>query len=807
MKLSRNKIQKIRKQQHQSVRKWKKPYKSSGRRTTFRQSRRQNLIGIYSPKVNNVMNRTLKKYISSSKLDEAKELYKRMRRQRRKQKNMKGGKMTPEQITTIAANAAVVAALAVLNKSRENDPSNMKPPEASVDASPSSSTSTASTASTASIASPAAATPTAASPAADTSESTISEPKKSPTTSAAPFSLGPEIKGDISIGTETFECKTEKEIYHLVQFLIEKGLPYYIKIELKSGDKPLNKNDTNIFDLRRILYGKYTQNIKKIPEEKRQLYLEEKNTVGVANGSLLGDDQSGFFIYTGEKGQILKESTDSTIKIRLLQDDPNAAPIPALTDSTRLYKLQGQFPDVKPASIDSMSRLTKLDKNNKIDTTEFRLQVAPMTEYELNKDAQNIAAGNNNDPEAKIVIDESNTYVVNLAVGCKVTSIQTLKKSLEKARISLENDKDSSKKSALDIFKMLNALLQNPEFAKSDGYDDFKDSVFGFSYKISDSERLYGFTQMQTFFGDDKDNIPKHVIKEFFKLMNLLGHGPGGANGDCLRFDGTSQSIYELSRIQTFEEDGKIVTKKTETLDSPSKLTGFMKQLSKLGEVSSGANEKKEEKEKEGASTPAAPAPAPAPAPEGKNDTTGTVSEGAEQRSNQVPSAPLEDLEEPNVKNPNLPPLTKDQIKEIDAVDSKGTAYKGYLIRQFKFDDGLPPINLVHFMGWGKVNDEYIPEPEASARIFERGKYNKQPAPITGQETGRDDTLDMVMVLYEKDDMAKLEEEARTAAQKYKDENKDVSKVSTEVAAMAGAAAATAAAQIIASNKMNTLQR
>jgi hypothetical protein len=96
------------------------------------------------------------------------------------------------------------------------------------------------------------------------------------------------------------------------------------------------------------------------------------------------------------------------------------------------------------------------------------------------------------------------------------------------------------------------------------------------------------------------------------------------------------------------------------------------------------------------------------------------------------------------------------------------------------------------------VNDEYIPEPEASARIFERGKYDKQPAPITGQEKGRDDTLDMVMALYENDDMAILEEKARTAAQEYKDENKDVSKLSTKVAAMAAAAAA---AQIIALNK------
>ena len=379
----------------------------------------------------------------------------------------------------------------------------------------------------------------------------------------------------------------------MVQFLIEKGLPYYLQIELKSGEKPLNKNDTNIFDLRRILYGRFAQNIKKIAENKRQLYLEPKETVGVANGSILGDEQSGFFIYTGEKGQILKESSDTAIKVRLLQDDPNAQPIPPLTDSTRLYKLKGKGLDVKPAAIDSMKFLSKIDSTNKIDTSEFRLQVAPMTEDELNKDAQNIAAGNN-DPEVKVVVDESNTYVINLNLGCRITSIQTLKKSLEKARSSLESEKDESKQSALDIFKKINALLQNPEFAKSEGFDDFKESVFGFSYKIRGSERKYGFTQIQTFFEDKKDNIPKHVIKEFFKMMNLLGHGPGGSNGDCLRFDGASPSVYELSRLQTFEEDGKIVTKKTETLDSASNLNGFMKRLSKVGEM----NKSKEEENK-----------------------------------------------------------------------------------------------------------------------------------------------------------------------------------------------------------------
>jgi hypothetical protein len=202
----------------------------------------------------------------------------------------------------------------------------------------------------------------------------------------------------------------------------------------------------------------------------------------------------------------------------------------------------------------------------------------------LNKDAQNIAAGNDN-PEVKVVVDESNTYVVNLDVGCKITSVQTLKKSLEKARASLENENDTSKMSALEVFKMLNALLQNPEFAKNAGYSDFKESVYNYSYKIRGSERKYGLAQLQTFFDDKKDTLPLTLNKEFLKLMNLLGHGPAGANGDCLRFDGTSQSVWELSRIQTFEEDGKIVTKKTDTLDSASNMGGFMKQFSKLDQV------------------------------------------------------------------------------------------------------------------------------------------------------------------------------------------------------------------------------
>ena len=643
-----------------------------------------------------------------------------------------------------------------------------------------------------------------------------------------PFRLGPEIEGDISIGMEEHECNDKTKVYELVTFLIQKGLPYYIQIHLKSADKALNKNDTSIFDLRRILYGKFTQDIEKVYENKQKIYLKANDVIGIANSELYGSSEPGLFIYTGEKGQILPDSKDTSIKVRLLQEDPNAAPIPSLSDSNRLYKITGKGPDAKPDSINTVKKLTNLDRDNKIDMSEFRLQIVPMTPEELKKDAQKVASGNNSDPEAKVVVDESNTYIVNLSLGCKVVSIQTLKKSLEMVRINLENENETSKQSAYDVLLMLTSLLQNSEFVKSDGYDDFKESVFGFSYKISGSERLYGFTQMQTFFDDKKGSIPHRVTKEFFKLLNLLGHGPGGSNGDCLRFEGVMPSIYELSRIETYEKDGKIVTKKTETLDNTSNMNGFGKQLTKIGEVGSnesdekekegeGETSKKNEETNAGANTGAnAEANAEANV-EANEEANAEVSTGTQIPKEETPvNPPVEISGEdeaatvptsmsekgttsttgpqrapmPSV-NPNLLPLNKEKIEEIDAIDSQGNAYKAYLIRRFIFKD-LQDINLVHFMGWDTAFDEYIPEPEASKRIFKRGE-NTKIQPNTGQMPKDDDTLDKVMTLYAKEDMAKLEEKAKKKAEKYKKHEEEVEysrKLTEEIAATAAAAAA-----------------
>lgn len=299
MKLSRNKIRKIRKQQHQSVRKWKKQHRSSARRTTFRQSRRQNITGIltkYPSKLNSVINRTLKKYIPRSELAQLKENYRKMRRNNRKRKQyvMTGGvepndpvqvespvapvklnDMNNNTINTIIK-AAVIAAIESVTAVNDKN----KTPEKKLDNNADAANTTANTP----------ATTTANTPATtDNKDATADNASSSSGTNnkKQPFSIGPEVKGDISIGTEIHECKDSREVWKLVQFLIRKGLPYYIQIEPKSGDKMLNKNDTSIFDLRRILYGKYTQDIKKIPENKRQLYIEAKEIVGIATGETI----------------------------------------------------------------------------------------------------------------------------------------------------------------------------------------------------------------------------------------------------------------------------------------------------------------------------------------------------------------------------------------------------------------------------------------------------------------------------------------------------------------------------------------
>ena len=74
-------------------------------------------------------------------------------------------------------------------------------------------------------------------------------------------------------------------------------------------------------------------------------------------------------------------------------------------------------------------------------------------------------------------------------------------------------------------------------------------------------------------------------------------------------------------------------------------------------------------------------------------------------------------------------------------------------------------------MGWGTASDEYIPEPQASTRIFKRGE-NTKIQPKTGSYTSADDTLDKVMALYVKEDMAKLEEKAKEKAEEYKEHEK-----------------------------------
>ena len=277
MKLTRNKIRKIRKQQHQSVRKWKRARKSPRRKAmTFRRSRSP-LVEMdniapspgYPLKLNNVFNKTLKRYIPLPVLSYMKDKYDKMKRLRRKQRREKmigGGKNAAAAAVAVAAASAAAAAVGAAKSTIITDNNNNT--------------------------------------VADKDAPAPTDGEKKPG-----FNLGPEIEGDISIHSESFVLEKKGDAQKLLTFLVKNCLPYYIQLELKPG-KQFNKHDTGIFDLRRILYGKFAtkkdfETDGKIADKKHGMYfnapeqVEAPEQVGIADGDTMGNDHpNDVFIYT-----------------------------------------------------------------------------------------------------------------------------------------------------------------------------------------------------------------------------------------------------------------------------------------------------------------------------------------------------------------------------------------------------------------------------------------------------------------------------------------------------------------------------
>ena len=589
MKLTRNKIRKIRKQQQQSVRKWKKARKSVRRRAaTFRRSRveiatdtdNNNNNTSYPLKLKNVFNKTLKRYIPLPVLSYLKERYQNMKRLRRKQRREKmiGGAAGDAEVAAAAAAAAAAASAAAASAAAAGAGPGVAGATAAGDAGPGVAGATA--------AGPGAAGPGAGAAAAGATAGADNNTPDSTSTGAGEkkpaFNLGPEIQGDISIHSESFVLEKKDHAQKLLTFLVKNGLPYYIQLELKPDGKKFNRHDTGIFDLRRILCGKFAtekdfETDGKIPDKKRDLYFKASDQVGIADGDTMGNEYpDDVFIYTGEKGQIDPSSTDKSIKIAIAGN--NNGPVVVL-DSRRLYKLTGG----EPKSIDDFD--TVLAFGEKVDPSEFRIQVAPMSEDDFKKAAATSSDGAKKGK--KVIADDTNSYVVNLSVGCKVTSIQTLRKSLEMVRLSLKDEDDDSKTKAMDVFKMLVSLLNNPEFAKNEGFDDFKKKVVDFSYKVPGEEKKYGLAQLMTFFTETK-GLPPALVKEFGNLMRLLGKGPMGENGACAAFDSPGLPI-EFQTLVTPMADGKV--KEVTRLTNKGNITGIAGLLEDLQGAAAGEKE------------------------------------------------------------------------------------------------------------------------------------------------------------------------------------------------------------------------
>lgn len=805
MKLTRNKIRKIRKQQHQSVRKWKKARNSIRRKVlTFRQTP-HDLV----PKRKNVFNKTLKQYIPPPVLCYLKQKYiemRQMRRKHRKEQQMMGGKgvkLDPK--TSAKAKAIAISAVATAKANRDSKKNDPKNKDEEDQANPDAEGEDVNAAGAGDGEGEEGKTdagvegeggedqPEAG---AEGEEGKKEEGAADGDKKKGSFSLGPEIPGDVSINSETHEYKDTKR---LLDFLVKKGLPYYIQIELKSGTT-LELKNTDIFDLRRILIGKFV----KTPT-KTDVHLKTGGEyVGIAEGDTITNEYpNDVFIFTKDKVSIDTSSDENKVVVVTDgKDDSSKKTLPPLPDSKRLYKLSGD----SPSSIDDTDEITKADVTA---TDEFRLQVAPLSQDEMKAALTAAPSEDGKKKKKKIVTDDTPTYVVNLNDKCKITSIQTLRKSLEVVRGDLEDEDNISKTDAMGIFKMLTALLQNPEFAKNDGFDDFKEQVYGFTYKIPGTERKYGFIQLMSFFEQKKDDMPPALTKEFFKVLTLLGHGPAGENGACLAFE-RPQALEVIEYIKTLE-NGDIVT--TKKLGSKMNIEGLGSELDKLN----GPNEPKEEDEKkeegegeEGAAGEEEAAGEEAAkegedgeeAKEGEEEAAGEeATEEGEAEEKEEAAEEVKDGEEakeeegtPKPHDNNSLPAASD-VEEINAV-SLDKKYKAYIIKHFKFPTS-PEMVLVNFMGWGPEYDEIMALKDSKLSSPRSADSIEGPRQSQIADTTKED----VIKLYTAEKIKSWAGKAEELSKELENDNK---KAATSIAAAAVAAArAASAAQTKAANHIS----
>jgi hypothetical protein len=676
---------------------------------------------------------------------------------------------------------------------------------------------------------------------ADAADAADADAAETAATEAKPkFNLGPSINGDISLHTESRTLKS-KETVHFIEFLIQSGKPYYIQIKPKVGDKTLlNISNTDVFELRRILYGKFTTTKDydapgKIPDEQRQLYFKPPDVVGIAGGDSISLDTNGnIMIYTGETAMVARDSTDKAIKLTIQGSDKSVT----VTDTKRLYILSSTKPPV-PATIQTVSTLRSYGEH--IDETCFRIQISPVTELTLKNAAG--PSSSSSDEKEEVFADESNTYVVNFSDGSEVTAIQTLRKSLEVARKNLNADGNAEKnRIAFDVFKMLRGILENKEFIASEGYDEFKESIYNYSYQIPGQESKYGFVQLKTYFDENRDKIDKDTVKEFFNVLTLLGKGVGGENAACNAMSTPSSALFETRLI--FEEDGttkqitKILDKGTvpefikilekgmngskkdeESEKKPDEKKGAKEEGAAGGKVEEGEAAGAEEgagAEEAAAAGEAAEEAAEGPGPEegeaaavgpeegeaagaeegpgpeegeaagaGAGSEEGGEATGTKDADAVTQAAATAAAAAAAAATAEIILASKTlQIEEVDIKRVWGEWQKGYIVKRYKLDN-LPLMLLVHYMGELLSEDEFIPASKESEKIRPRTE-----TAIVGGVGITDRTPEELKSLYSESLMKNYEIDAKAAA------------AAVEPAAPAAGAAADTSAIHIASQEI-----
>lgn len=382
---------------------------------------------------------------------------------------------------------------------------------------------------------------------------------------ASPASLGPPVKGDITLGS--------MEIKHVVGGTgTEKFLRDVIKnargkvIQIKSGAGNVSIFSNDVFTFDSLLYGTLAPEgvcksdeknggkpPKKSPltrEEDKELYYCPGDQVGVCGpmaGTNKNDAPPGAYIYIPDRNMVVSKSNMPGASLIALDN-------PAQPGSAGIKAEVGQVYKIRKGEADPMdSQLFETLTTSKVTLKDVRLRIAPVTEIKPGIAGQGVG---------------KTMYVYNMLDGVTVRVIHTLKTSLETVRINLADKDDDVKEKAVGALRNILNVAKDPKTKQ-----DFKQKIYEFSYLFTPDKRYGTKNMIDEVRKSDMDKLKELVIK----IEKALGYGTAGPGGECEVFP--NEPNQELRLLITDVGEGGVTVKLENGAEDEKSVLGTVKGL------------------------------------------------------------------------------------------------------------------------------------------------------------------------------------------------------------------------------------